>query len=157
GVKDQSETDTDCGGLCAQKCKNGGGCNTPNDCVTGATCAGNKCQVPHCVDGVKDNGETDVDCGGPDCSPCATGQSCAVGSDCASTFCNVTSHLCVANQCLDGVKDGGEADVDCGGPSQACPRCADGKSCSGTSDCNSGGGSVCTGGGLCCHPSGVCS
>ncbi|MGZ3426685.1 MAG: hypothetical protein ACXVCV_08560 [Polyangia bacterium] len=156
GVKDQSETDADCGGLCLAKCKNGQGCNTPADCVVGATCASNKCQVPHCIDGVKANGETDVDCGGADCSPCAVGKACAAGGDCASTFCNVTTHLCVANQCQDGVKDGGEADVDCGGPSQACPRCAVGKTCAGGSDCNSAGGAVCSGGGTCCQPSGVC-
>ena len=155
GVKDQSETDTDCGGLCVQKCKNGGGCNTPNDCVSGATCSAGKCQVAHCVDGVADNGETDIDCGGADCSPCPVGKTCAAGSDCASSFCNATSLKCVANGCQDGVKDGSESDVDCGGPSGACPRCSDGKACSGGTDCNSGGGSICTSGNLCCHPSGT--
>lgn len=157
GVKDQSETDTDCGGLCVQKCKNNQGCNTPSDCVAGATCSSNKCQIPHCIDGVKADGETDVDCGGTDCSPCAVGKACAAGSDCESTFCNISTHLCVANGCQDGVKDGSESDVDCGGPSQACMRCAVGKSCSGATDCNSAGGDVCTGAGACCHPSGGCT
>jgi hypothetical protein len=38
--------------------------------------------------------------------------------------------------CSDGTKDGAETDVDCGGPS--CPRCADGKKCSVTTDCTAG-------------------
>ena len=34
--------------------------------------------------------------------------------------------------CMDGVKDDGETDVDCGG---SCPSCADGKSCAKDADC----------------------
>ena len=35
--------------------------------------------------------------------------------------------------CLDGVRNGMETDVDCGGPS--CPRCIPGKVCGGATDC----------------------
>ncbi len=44
--------------------------------------------------------------------------------------------------CNDGVKAGGETDVDCGGQ---CPRCNDGKACKGSGDClsNTCIGSVC--------------
>jgi hypothetical protein len=38
--------------------------------------------------------------------------------------------------CLDGVRNGTEADVDCGGG--ACPACADGRVCGGNGDCASG-------------------
>jgi hypothetical protein len=34
--------------------------------------------------------------------------------------------------CSDGIKNGSESDVDCGG---TCPRCADGKTCTSRSDC----------------------
>ncbi len=46
-----------------------------------------------------------------------------------------------APSCTDGVRDGTETDVDCGGGT--CPPCADGKDCSFGSDCVS---KVCTGG-----------
>lgn len=42
--------------------------------------------------------------------------------------------------CRDGVKNGTETDVDCGG---TCPRCATGRTCSVANDCQSG---TCTGG-----------
>ena len=42
--------------------------------------------------------------------------------------------------CANGIKDGSETDVDCGG---ACPRCADGRNCATTRDCASG---YCNGG-----------
>ncbi|MCA1664624.1 MAG: hypothetical protein LC659_10205, partial [Myxococcales bacterium] len=105
GVKDGSETDVDCGGMCQKKCRNGQGCNNVADCVSGASCASNQCQIAHCVDATKNLDESDVDCGGVDCAPCAVGKTCAVGSDCASTYCNAQTHLCVASQCQDGVKD----------------------------------------------------
>jgi hypothetical protein len=38
--------------------------------------------------------------------------------------------------CTDGIRDGMETDVDCGGSS--CPKCADGKNCSNDSDCQNG-------------------
>ena len=36
--------------------------------------------------------------------------------------------------CSDGIKNGGESDVDCGG---TCPRCATGKTCASRNDCAS--------------------
>ena len=42
--------------------------------------------------------------------------------------------------CTDGVKNGSESDVDCGGPD--CAPCADGRACGGDNDCRS---RVCTG------------
>jgi hypothetical protein len=41
---------------------------------------------------------------------------------------------CNPPSCMDGVKNGGESDVDCGG---MCPRCSDGKSCASAVDCSS--------------------
>jgi hypothetical protein len=54
--------------------------------------------------------------------------------------------------CTDGVKNGRETDVDCGGPT--CPRCTDGKTCQTANDCRSG---TCTTG-VCvpCAPTLLC-
>jgi hypothetical protein len=49
--------------------------------------------------------------------------------------------------CSDGVQNGGETDVDCGGAT-TCPRCGTGDSCGAGSDCQSG---VCLGG-ICLAP-----
>ncbi len=42
----------------------------------------------------------------------------------------------VTNQCQDGVRDGNETDVDCGGNS--CPKCARDQACSADGDCKTG-------------------
>ena len=56
-----------------------------------------------------------------------------------------------APTCGDGVQNGNETDVDCGGPT--CAKCADGKRCATATDCASG---VCTGG-VCVAPPPACS
>lgn len=65
--------------------------------------------------------------------PCNANCLCATGSTCNS------SGACVG-PCSDGIKNGVETDIDCGG-SNTCPRCANGLRCSVNSDCQSG---VCT-------------
>jgi hypothetical protein len=53
--------------------------------------------------------------------------------------------------CRDGIKNGTETDVDCGG---ACPRCATGRTCNVANDCTSG---TCTGGQcVTCTPKDLC-
>ncbi|MBI4699582.1 MAG: hypothetical protein HY744_00200, partial [Deltaproteobacteria bacterium] len=136
-VKNGSETDVDCGGSCPAGCANGQGCAQPVDCASGF-CNATKhvCVATKCEDGLKNGLETDVDCGGGACPLCATGKACSKGADCASTFCNETKHLCVATQCEDGLKNGSETDVDCGG---SCPaKCANCKACLVAGDCASG-------------------
>lgn len=44
--------------------------------------------------------------------------------------------VCMASTCGDGIKDGAETDVDCGGG--VCPGCTVGKLCNTSSDCQSG-------------------
>jgi hypothetical protein len=58
-----------------------------------------------------------------------------VPKDCTSEVC--TSNLCQAPACTDGVQNGTETDVDCGGGS--CPGCATGKACLMDTDCASAG------------------
>jgi hypothetical protein len=56
--------------------------------------------------------------------PCA---SCRADESCVEGRCVVQA------SCTDGVRNGTESDVDCGGAD--CPKCAAGKSCAGVSDC----------------------
>ncbi len=145
------ETDLDCGGSC-KPCEATKKCKVPADCASGV-CSdkgmGLQCQPPSNTDKVKNGDETDVDCGGAGNPKCADGKKCTVRDDCTSDVCDAGSGTCKAAVCNDGVVNGTETDVDCGGP--ACPRCADLKSCKTADDCTSG---VCkdVGKGLECQP-----
>ena len=107
-------------------------------------------------------GATDIGCGGTLAPACADGKKCLVGKDCRSANCeqgvcgpplpgappegpppDPNNH--------DGVKNGDESDVDCGGSSTAAPRCGDGKTCGDGTDCQS---IVCAGG-TCQAPTGT--
>ncbi|MEY2932349.1 MAG: hypothetical protein RL033_3098, partial [Pseudomonadota bacterium] len=102
-----------------------------------------------CNDDVANGSEADDDCGG-DCAACGTGSSCNAASDCLNGVCLAracapgSARCCQPRTCNDGVRNGPESGVDCGGP---CPNCATGVSCNGNDDCQS---SVCGGAG--CGP-----
>ena len=105
----------------SQPCANGlvGVCvdRVANGCANG--------QADAVISGV-DEGETGVDCGGPCDAKCPAGEGCRDNGDCARRlFCggSVSSGLGQCYSCSDGVRNGDETDVDCGGP--ACPRCPD--------------------------------
>ncbi len=86
GIKDQDESDIDCGGICGANCADGKQCNSNDDCASG------HCEAGICVscnDGIKNNNETDVDCGGPYCAGCADGKTCLQNSDCQSNSCEL--------------------------------------------------------------------
>jgi hypothetical protein len=68
---------------------------------------------------------------------CPSGQVCVSGA-------------CVPASCADGVQDGQETDVDCGGPD--CAPCANGKHCVVNRDCQSG---ICSNG--VCQPRPTCT
>lgn len=87
GVKNDNESDVDCGGPCpdcgpGQRCNGGGDC-TGNQCTgQGGVC------VPNCQDGVKNGFESDVDCGGGACPACHSGMACGgLGANCLSGVC----------------------------------------------------------------------
>jgi hypothetical protein len=133
-----TETDVGCGGACPP-CGLGRHCRVGADCASGI-CTGGICSnsAPStCSDGRRDGSETDVDCGGPVCPPCAAGRICLIPSDCVSGL-TCTTNLCVAPgatpSCSNGVRDGNESDVDCGG---SCAPCADGRTCRSGADCQS--------------------
>lgn len=67
-------------------------------------------------------------------APAGTDGGCTVAGECASGICNAGA--CAAPSPTDGVKNGDETDVDCGGATA--PKCAAGKACSAHGDCTSG-------------------
>jgi hypothetical protein len=65
---------------------------------------------------------------------CKVGKACNADVDCAAgEGCDLTSKVCDADQCHDGIKNGGETDVDCGG--STCATCVVGRNCSTDADC----------------------
>ena len=148
GIQDGTETDTDCGGGACLPCADDSHCKMTSDCID-KVCSGTPltCQAPTCHDGVQNGTETAADCGGSACLPCVDGDTCKVGSDCIDKVCSKTLLTCSAPTCHDGVTNGTETDVDCGGtmclpchPGQMCKTGSDcaGGSCSGTCQCPSG-------------------
>jgi hypothetical protein len=132
GTKDGNETDVDCGGPDCFPCGTGKECANHNDCFS-QDCLTGHCAAPTCADGFQDGAETDVDCGGGTCAPCGDGRICLLPSDCESGVCTPSMPLgtpdhCAAPTCADGVKNGFETGVDCGGPDLdggvSCPPCA---------------------------------
>jgi hypothetical protein len=136
GVKNQDETDIDCGGGCSTKCGLNKICREASDCQSNQ-CQGFHCtQAPdHCGNSVLngDQGETDVDCGGP-CPKCDLGQACLTNSDCADDRC--LGLVCSApDLCGDMILNQDETDVDCGGVCGA--TCMFGQACLVDDDCQS--------------------
>ncbi len=134
GVKNGAESDIDCGGSCA-KCPNKSTCVTNADCLDG-TCITGLCYPATCANMAIDPPETSLNCGGGVCPTCLDGLACNAPTDCQSNGC--LNNKC--NPCGNGVKDGAESDIDCGGLSSGseCGACASGKTCSIPSDCTSG-------------------
>lgn len=139
-------------GSCVAQCKAKVDCATGYDCVNGGCepsgagsgSGGGEPLPENCTNEDKDADETDVDCGGT-CAPCDSGKACSGEKDCASKNC--ANGVCQAATCSDMIQNGGESDVDCGGP--ACSTCVNGSECGGASDCASG---ICSGG-KCVEPS----
>ena len=135
--KNSDETDVDCGGTKCAGCADTLACLQNRDCLS-KHCDANVCVPPTSTDGIQNGTETDVDCGGgaPTNAPgCATGKKCKITADCDKALC--TGGTCAPPANNDGIQNGTETDVDCGGgaPTNA-PRCATGKMCLLTSDCN---------------------
>ena len=127
--RDGNETCVDGGGSsCSRRCKVDKGCLTGSDCATGycktderdadgfGQCREAKVSE-FCSNSAlnADKGETCEDGGGP-CSAflgkrCDDGDSCLRDSDCFSSSCY--NKICVS--CNNGIQDGAETSVDCGG------------------------------------------
>lgn len=135
GVKDNDETDVDCGGSHAPACADGKACVIADDC-TSEVCTGGICQVPTPTDGVKNGDETGTDCGGTKAPGCAPGQGCRADSDCNKSKCDLTNKVCLAPTHDDGIQNLDETGIDCGGPTASVKRCPPGQGCGGDSDCD---------------------
>ncbi len=137
-VKNGDETDVDCGGANSPKCKTGQGCAGDADCDdVRCDATQKKCKAPSDDDGILNGDETGKDCGGPtSAKKCPPGEGCASDADCDKTRCNTTTKVCNPPAKDDGLANGSETDVDCGGaaPTNA-PRCAEGKTCAVDGDC----------------------
>lgn len=117
-------------------------CTKPADCASKVCTAAGRCAAPSATDAVQNGDETDVDCGGS-APQCEALKRCTVAGDCVSAVCSDLGQglRCQPPSPTDGVKNGTETDIDCGGAKA--PACADGKSCGGRGDCAS---DVCTAG-----------
>jgi hypothetical protein len=143
-VKNQNETDVDCGGGSCPACGVGKGCATDSDCATGDCDAGgtNTCQpVATCNDGKKNQDESDVDCGGRRVPEVLGRRDLHGGGRLPERTCdNGGTNTCVSAvtpTCSDNHQEPGETDVDCGGPS-GCPKCDVGEGCVKGTDCTTG-------------------
>ncbi len=96
---------------------------------------GRECTADTCAQGVPENtakaaGTPCQQGGGAVCTGTGDCVGCLSDGDCAGQICKLSS--CVPTGCSNGLKDGGETDVDCGGP---CSPCADAKTCVIDNDC----------------------
>ena len=95
GIRNGSESDSDCGGGACRQCLAGQSCRVDADCATKICDMSQKICVG-CGDGIKNGAESDVDCGGKLCAACTLGKTCAAHDDCESRLCS--SGLCAACQ-----------------------------------------------------------
>jgi hypothetical protein len=144
-VQNGDETGKDCGGPkpAAPKCPTGEGCLEDNDCdKVKCDLVAKKCKPAANDDGIKNLDETGIDCGGPTAAVkrCDPGQGCATKDDCANVLCNAGTLVCDPPSKTDGLKNGTESDIDCGGgaPTNA-PKCFINQACLVGTDCTSGG------------------
>ncbi|UJR07878.1 hypothetical protein I4U23_012160 [Adineta vaga] len=141
-MKNQDESDIDCGGHMCPKCMDTKTCSHSNDCLSG-NCDNNICAPPEtCTDSIKNQDESDIDCGGLICQKCMDTKTCSHSDDCLSGNCD--NNICAPPEsCTDKMKNQDESDIDCGG--LICPKCMDGKICNTSSDCDSNqcGANVC--------------
>ena len=140
-TRNGGESDIDCGTETCGLCENGDRCVENDNCESG-TCNGGRCTEASCSDGIENGDETDKDCGGLKCMKrCPAGKKCIEHRDCQSGRCNESSKLCASASCNDGIENGTETDVDCGGPN--CKACKLQQVCASNDDCSCGGAKGC--------------
>jgi|GEM_PF-3347737 len=90
--------------------------------------------APTCSDSIQNGTESDVDCGGDTCAPCIDNSSCGSNSDCESGFCDeLVCTTPAVPTCDDGLQNGNETGVDCGGD---CTACNTGSTCTCPAGCD---------------------
>jgi hypothetical protein len=139
GMKDQSETDVDCGGICAaknppSKCADNKTCSVAGDCNGNDCTAANKCCTPGAM-GTTCAGKCGMvvdGCGNPvNCGGCATQAQGSCGTD----------GTCTANKC-----EKYAAGTACGVPASCTgSTLATASTCDGTGACVAGNPAACAG------------
>ncbi len=179
GIKNQSESDLDCGGSGCPTCAFGKICTGSTSCRSNSCISGLCASV--CGDNTKegtegcDDGNTVTEActyGLTSCTVCsstctsingatsrcgdailqsANGEQCDDGNTVATDTCN---NSCIKSTCSDGVKNQNETDIDCGNLSGnfICNKCSPGKTCTSTANCLSP--NTCTSG-KCTAPAGT--
>ncbi len=154
GVPDGSPSTMQTAGDCkVAVCDGGGGIVTQDD-DTDPFDDGQDCTLDTCNAGTPESspattGTSCDDGGGKVCDGAGACVECLDDGDCGVAAPKCVSHACVPASCDDGVKNGTETDVDCGG---ACgPTCLPSDACLAAADCAEG---VCTNN-VCAMP--VCS
>jgi hypothetical protein len=123
---------TNCSGHCTTLVSDPSNCgNCGHHCPSGTVCSHGTC-VTTCHTGLTACGASCVNLATDpnNCGSC--GKACAAGDTCVNAVCTAPA----APTCTDGIQNGQETDVDCGGP--VCPKCATGKKCLANSDCVNG-------------------
>jgi hypothetical protein len=120
--QDGTETAPDCGGFDCNPCDDGKTCKGDLDCASNNCTQGTKTCGSTCTDNKRDGDETGTDCGGAVCvqarQACADGYGCKLPRDCMSGVCKAGK--CQQPNCTDGVKNGAETGIDCGGSCGSC-------------------------------------
>ncbi|MFT5263690.1 MAG: hypothetical protein ACI8YQ_002434, partial [Polaribacter sp.] len=121
GVQNGDETDVDCGGSLCDACSVPGCTDqSAHNYNPDATEDDGSCET--CSDAVMNGDETDVDCGGSLCAPCGEPVVEGCTNPDAHNYdqnANQDDGSCVT--CSDGLQNGDETDVDCGG--SLCDAC----------------------------------
>ena len=113
-------------------------CIIDDDCLSDAatTCAFPRCVNDHCEITFAPPRTLCAETDGNVCDGAGQCVECVDVGDCpnpAATAC--TNQYCIATGCDSNTQDGGETDVDCGGP---CAPCFNGQGCLAHTDCTSG-------------------
>jgi len=115
-VKNQDESDVDCGSSNCNSCSNGKTCNTKNDCSSSYCGFGICKETETCEDNKLTGTESDIDCGGACSNKCSIGKHCSLDNDCSGG--NVKCVDTVCTQCAEndkncnGISDDKENDRD---------------------------------------------
>ena len=151
-AKNGDESDVDCGGTTtgAPRCETDRTCNGAPDCVSLVCAEAGVCNAATGTDEVKNGDESDVDCGGTTTGAprCDLDEGCVRPADCVSLVCGADGK-CDAPLGTDGVKNGDESDIDCGGTTTGARRCEPEETCNRGADCAE---KVCNGAGSCAFP-----